>query len=282
VRQQSNFRSGNFQPFRQFNDRDWDHNPLEKHMTMEAQVMNLPPPGPVDIAISSLLLDFDGTLVPIAETPDAVVVDDGLIRLLGSLADRLEGRVAIISGRSIAQIDDLLGPVAHRLALSGSHGCEHRWNGVDAHPARPRELDTVADALQQFSESHPGMLVEVKSYGVALHYRRAPYEERAVNALATRLAEDMGLAFQPGQMVAEVRVPGSDKGIAVHRLMSRAPMAGTKPVYLGDDETDEIGLAATVELGGVAIAVGPRPSAAGRYTLADPDAVRTWLEGIAA
>ncbi|HEX7858398.1 MAG TPA: trehalose-phosphatase [Sphingobium sp.] len=251
-------------------------------MTMEAQAKNLPPPEPVDIASSSLLLDFDGTLIPIADTPDAVVVDRALLDLLARLADTFEGRVAIISGRSIAQLDALLGPVARLIALSGSHGCEHRWNGVDCHPVRPPELNRVAEQFQLFIKDRPEMLVEIKSYGVALHFRRAPQQEKAVHALASAMAETTGLAFQPGQMVAEIRVPGSDKGVAVTRLMDRAPMKGTTPVYLGDDDTDEAGLAATAAMGGIPVAVGPRPSASALWRLADPQAVRNWLEGLAA
>ena len=251
-------------------------------MTMEAQVVHLPPPVPVTIASSSLLLDFDGTLVPIAETPDAVRVDRALLDLLARLAEAFDSRVAIISGRSIAQLDDLLGPVTRLLALSGSHGCEHRWNGVDAHPVRPPELNVVAEQFQLFIKDRPEMLVEIKSYGVALHYRRAPQEERTVNMMASAMAESTGLTFQPGQMVAEIRVPGSDKGVAVGRMMDHAPMAGTRPVYLGDDATDEPALAAAEAMGGMGIAVGPRPSGAARYRLEDPSAVREWLKGLIA
>ncbi|MET0363902.1 MAG: trehalose-phosphatase [Sphingobium sp.] len=251
-------------------------------MTMEAQATSLPPPEPVDIASSSLLLDFDGTLVPIAETPDAVTVDGGLVDLLARLSDAFDGRVAIVSGRSIAQLDLFLGPVARRIALSGSHGCEHRWNGVDAHPVRPPELNIVAEQFQLFIQDRPEMLVEIKSYGVALHYRRSPQEEQAVNMMASAMAESTGLAFQPGQMVAEIRVPGSDKGVAVTRLMDRPPMRGTVPVYLGDDATDEVALIAAGALGGVPIAVGPRPTTSARYRLASPAAVRNWLEEMVA
>lgn len=251
-------------------------------MTMEARLNSLPPPGPVDVATSSLLLDFDGTLVPIAETPNRVVVDAALLELLGRLADRFMGRIAIISGRSLAQLDHLLGPVARRIALSGSHGCEDRWNGVDARPVRPPELNIVADQFQQFVKGRPEMLVEIKSYGVALHYRRAPDAALAVNTLARALAEATGMAFQPGQMVAEIRLPGSDKGVAVNRLMNRAPMLGATPIFLGDDETDEVGMAATAALGGMAVAVGPRPTRAGQYHLKDPAAVGQWLGELAA
>jgi trehalose 6-phosphate phosphatase len=251
-------------------------------MTMEAQATSLPPPEPVDVSTTSLLLDFDGTLVPIEDDPHSVVVDDALLALLGRLHGCFAGRIAIVSGRSIAQLDALLGPIAGKLALSGSHGTEHRWNGVSAQPVRPVALDDIAARFGAFAQAHPGTLVEDKSFGVALHYRRAPEQAAAVNALAALLAAEHGLIFQPGAMLAEIRMAGSDKGIAVARLMQRTPMAGTMPIFLGDDDTDEHAFCAVTALGGVAVAVGPRPSVHARFALRDPGAVRLWLREIAA
>jgi trehalose 6-phosphate phosphatase len=251
-------------------------------MTLEAQAISLPPPEPVDIATSSLLLDFDGTLVALADVPDEVVVPAALLDLLARLSERMEGRVAIISGRSLAQLDALLGPVAQSIALSGSHGCEHRWSGVDAAPVRPRALDAIAERFRAFAAPHPEMAVEEKSFGVALHYRRVPALAEAAEALARMLAEETGLAYQPGRALAEIRVPGSDKGVAVARLMQRAPMSGTRPIMIGDDETDESAFIAALDLGGVAIAVGERPSANARHHLPDPEAVCAWLWEMAA
>lgn len=251
-------------------------------MTMEAQVSNLPPPEPLDIAFSSVLLDFDGVLVPLADVPEEVVVDPAVIDLLIDLTDRMAGRVAVISGRSIAQLDRLLGRASKVLALSGSHGSEHRWHGVDARPIRPAELDEVGEAMRAFADAHPGVVLEEKSFGVGLHYFRAPEAAAAADALARRLAEERGLVFQAGRAMAEVRVAGADKGVAVARLMSRPPMAGTIPIMLGDDETDENGFAVAIQLGGTAIAVGPRLSHHAQRHLADPAAVADWLRGIAA
>ncbi|MCE7796666.1 trehalose-phosphatase [Sphingobium sufflavum] len=247
-------------------------------MTTEAQATRLPPPEPVDVGRSSLLLDFDGTLVSLQDDPHAVVVDAGLAGLLTRLAARFDGRVAIVSGRSLADLDRLLGPVGRLLALSGSHGCEHRWEGVDARPVRPPTLEIAAARMERFASLHPGVLLERKSFGVGLHYRRAPEHEDAAIALAQGIAAETGLAYQPGNRMAEVRVPGSDKGVAVSLLMQHAPMAGTIPIFLGDDETDEPGLAAAVALGGMAVAVGTRRSASARHALADVEAVRGWLK----
>lgn len=247
-------------------------------MTTEAQAIGLPPPKPVDIATSSLLLDFDGTLVSLEDDPYGVTVDTELADLLGHLVDRFNGRVAIVSGRSLASLDAVLGPVARVLALSGSHGCEHRWDGVDARPIRPAALDAAAIRMGQFAKLHPGVLLETKSFGVGLHFRRVPEHAPAAIALARDIATEMGLAYQSGNMMAEVRVPGSDKGVAVTLLMHHAPMAGTLAIFLGDDDTDEPALAATAALGGMPIAVGARPSPAARYALKDVEAVRGWLK----
>jgi trehalose 6-phosphate phosphatase len=251
-------------------------------MTTEAQAVGLPPPPTIDVRSSSLMLDFDGTLVALEEDPFAVHVDPALADLLGDLVQRFEGRVAIVSGRSLAGLDAVLGPIGGKLALSGSHGCEHRWQGFDDTPIRPEELDGATVRMENFAKLHPGVLLERKSFGVGLHYRRAPEHGAAAIALAQGIAAETGLAYQSGSMMAEVRLPGSDKGVAVTLLMQHAPMAGTKPIFLGDDDTDEAALAVTAALGGIAIAVGPRPSTAASYALADIAAVRSWLRGLCA
>lgn len=226
---------------------------------------------------SSLFLDFDGTLIDIADRPDAVVVDPDLLELLAAVGERLEGRVAIISGRSIAQIDALLGQKMEALAVSGSHGSEHRWHGISAHPVRRPELQHVAREFENFSKSNPGTVAEIKSFGVALHYRMAADCEKRARALAHQLADETGLAVQDGDKVVELRVPGSDKGRALRLLMQRPMMKGTRPVFLGDDLTDEPAFGAAIELGGAAVLVGPNRSTAAHFNLPGPSAVRAWL-----
>lgn len=231
---------------------------------------------------ASLFLDLDGTLLELIDEPDQVAADEALVRLIGRLSDRLEGRLAIVSGRSIEQIDRILGPVGQNLALSGSHGNEHRWNGVLAQPIRPPALDTAALQLRTFADRDPGMLVEEKSYGVALHYRMAPAVEDEALAFAVRLAAYHGLELQEGKMMVELRVGGGNKGVAIKRLMARPPMAGTRPVFVGDDRTDEPGFEMCRELGGAGVLVGQPRETAASYYLPNPQAVREWLEEAAA
>lgn len=246
------------------------------------QVQDLPPPPASLLDHASLFLDFDGTLIELAERPDAVKVDSKLQTLVTRLHERHQGRLAVISGRSIAQLDELLGPVARKIALSGSHGCEHRWSGISAQPVAPPELKSVAARMRAFAESHPGTLVEEKSFGVALHFRLAPSAEAAAGALAEALSREFGLFAQYGKMVVELRPAGGDKGVAVERLMRRTDLQGTRPLFLGDDLTDEPGFRAASAHGGAGILVGPPRVTFASYRLSDPDAVRRWLDSAAA
>jgi trehalose 6-phosphate phosphatase len=227
-----------------------------------------PPPGLGTDAF--LFLDFDGTLTPIVDRPDGVVVDADLAALLDRLACERPGQVAILSGRSAAQLDAMLGAVARRLAIGASHGAELRAPDApaDASPVLP---EAVIAVVRAFAERNAGVLAEIKTLGAAIHYRGAPGQAEAAHALAERLAREHGLVAQRGKMVAEVRLPGS-KGQALERIAG-----GMRPIMLGDDVTDEDAFAAARRLGGAGILVGdPRPTEAG-YRLPDVAAVRAWL-----
>ena len=244
-----------------------------------AELENLPFPSAELLGGSSLFLDLDGTLLDIVDRPEDVRADESLRALLGDLAERLDGRVAVISGRSLEQIDGILGDIAADLAVSGSHGCEHRWKGVWARPVRPESLDRVAERARAFAQARQGVLAEEKSYGVALHYRLNPGAEPDARHLAEALAAEFGLYLQHGKMMVELRVAGGDKGQAIHRLMSRPPMKGTRPVFIGDDVTDEPGFAAARELGGHGVLVGGPRATAADYRIASPADLRDWLAG---
>lgn len=229
---------------------------------------------------AALFLDFDGTLVPLADTPDDVHVDADLLDTLKRLRDRLDGRLAIVSGRSVSTLRDFgLGD----FLLSGTHGLEFARPGetVTAPPRLPA-IDAVEAAFQSFVNDKPGLLVERKSISVGLHFRGAPQWGEEAGMLAAGLAHDHGLALQHGKMLYELRPGGADKGSALNALMQASPMIGGNPVFIGDDVTDEEGFAAAAELGGAGILVGtPRPTLAA-FSLEQVAAVRHYLnEGIA-
>lgn len=238
-----------------------------------------PAPPPSLLRAASLFLDFDGTLVELAPRPDAVVVGARVERVLCALGERLEGRVAIVSGRPVAEIRGLLGGV--RLAVSGSHGLELDWaDGRSLTPEPPGWLPAALRRAEALRGRHPGVVIEAKPFGVALHYRQAPAAEADCRALAEQLAGEDRL-LQPGKMVFEVRAAGSDKGSALRAFMAEPPMAGSRPVFIGDDATDEPAFAVAAELGGAGILVGPERDSAARFRLEGVAATLDWLEAAA-
>lgn len=235
--------------------------------------------APPDVALhdATLFLDLDGTLFELVDSPADVRADHRTQALIGQLLQHMDGRVAVVSGRSLAQIDDMLGDAAGRLWISGSHGSEHRWDGVIQGPSRPDVLDDVAARCRTFARDRPGVLVEEKSLGVALHYRTAPDAGASALSLARKLTGLHDLYLQHGKSMVEMRVGSANKGNAIHAMMAHPRLAGTTPVFAGDDVTDEPGFEAVLELGGHAILVGePRPTLA-TFGLRSPVELREWL-----
>lgn len=225
---------------------------------------------------ATLFLDFDGTLVPLTDEPDSVVVDTELRALLGRLAEALSGRIAIVSGRAVDTLRERfdLGD----FILSGSHGLEFAYPGEATQaPARLHEVDIAEAALENFITDKPGLRVERKSLSVGLHFRRAPAWGEACKAIAEALAQETGLYLQAGKMVYELRPGGADKGTAIRHLMREPALSAGLPLFFGDDVTDEDGFAASVEMGGNGILVGSDRRTHAQWRLEHVDAVRHYL-----
>jgi trehalose 6-phosphate phosphatase len=224
----------------------------------------------------ALFADLDGTLAPIEATPSAVKPDASRRRLLDALARALQGRLAVVSGRGLGDLDRVLeGRIP---AVAAVHGLVRRTTDgrVIARGGDARVADALADFLA-FAKSDHGLMVEDKGVAVALHYRAAPAAGEACRDLARRLGASLGLIVQEGDMVVELRAPGPDKGGAVAAFMAEAPFAGFTPVFIGDDLTDEHGFEAARALGGYGVVVGRRRPTAALYALADVSAAQTWL-----
>jgi trehalose 6-phosphate phosphatase len=236
----------------------------------------------LDPRVVALLLDFDGTLVEIAPTPDAVHVSDDLRASLICLLEKTGGALALVSGRPIADLDRFFAPLT--LPIVGGHGAEMRVHGgetIDAAEPLPESLRRrLADAAMPGS----GVLIEDKGYSVALHYRQAPQEEERLHSLiaAARAAFPReAIEILPGKAMFEVKRPGVSKGEAVRTLMTYAPFAGRKPVFIGDDVTDESVFAMLPSFGGMAFSVQrPFTGLAGIFT--SPAQVRRALAILAA
>jgi len=224
-----------------------------------------------------LFLDVDGTLLELAAAPGAVVVDPALMPLLVRLRDAAGGALALISGRTIADLDRLFGTLA--LPVAGLHGCERRdaTGVVHIAPVAMEQLTEVRAGLQRLARRHAGLLLEDKGAGLALHYLQAPqlaHELRAEVALmAAPLVPEYTLL--DGHAVIEIKPAAHTKDSAVTAFMGELPFAGRTPIFIGDDQTDYDGFEAVRRFEGLAIAVGPRVKS--EWWLPGPVAVRDWL-----
>ena len=242
--------------------------------------MPLPPPPALALDEVALFLDLDGTLAPIAATPDEVSGDDELWAILDALDARSGGRFAVLSGRSIGDIDRITG--GHARAVAGVHGLERRCaDGKIVRAEPPEGLYAARGVMEAFAARRPGVLVEDKGLGIALHYRQAPEHGEDAEQLALALAQHHELRSQPGSMVHELRAPGGGKGKALTAFMEEPPFRGGTPVFLGDDLTDEDGFAAVQAMGGYGVIVGPRTPTQARWRLQDVGAARAWLARLA-
>lgn len=227
----------------------------------------------------ALFCDVDGTLLPIAEAPDAVRVSDRVRRALGRLAQALEGAVALISGRRIDDLDRLFAPL--HLPTAGLHGLERRDGAGCLHRlADAAEMAPLRPELRAFAQSTEGVLLEDKGATLALHYRGAPARAGELRALVARLVAGRldRLRVLEGKMVIEIKPRVAHKGEAIAGFMGEPPFAGRRPVFLGDDLTDEDGFRVVNELGGVTVRVGDEGRSEARHRLANVEAVLVWLE----
>ena len=227
-----------------------------------------------------LFLDFDGTLVDIAPLPDQVIVTDLLRTALPLLQARLKGRLALVSGRPINELDKLLAPLAFPAA--GVHGMERR--GIDGVVRRLTAPDftLVRQAAQGLAARHPGLWVEEKHGALALHFRQAP-ELQALCTDAMRVAVDAapGLLLMEGKMIVEVKSNAVSKGTAIRDFLAEAPFSGYRPLFIGDDTTDEAGFAQVQSIGGIGLKVGPGPTVA-QCRIASAEQLRIVLSQAAA
>jgi trehalose 6-phosphate phosphatase len=221
----------------------------------------------------ALFLDLDGTLLDIASAPERVVTPSPLIDALGRLWAALNGAVAVVSGRPLGEVDRLLEPL--RLPGAGEHGAVIRLpsGALDEAPAAGKPPREWARQLKEATRGWEGILVEEKTYSVAIHYRLAPHREESVRRLALALVQSAPQRFEllAARKAFEVRPKGLSKARAVEVLMPMEPFRGRQAVFVGDDVTDDDGMASAVRLGGIGL----------RVNLAfggKPGLVRDWLE----
>jgi trehalose 6-phosphate phosphatase len=223
---------------------------------------------------SALLLDMDGTLLDLAPRPDAVVVPAGLLDSLRALRALLGDALAIVTGRPVETVDALFDDAV--FAVAGEHGgaIRHAPGQAPERPPLPDVPQVWREQAERLAKLYPGALFEPKARGFALHYRGAPAAAQPFHeALARWVEATPEFELLPAHMLWEVRPRGTDKGKAVASLMQRTPFAGRLPVFVGDDVTDEDGIAVAARMGGAGLRV--------QEAFGDPAAVRAWVRAIA-
>ena len=233
----------------------------------------------------ALFLDIDGTLLELAPTPTDVVVPPDLPGLLENLQRSLGGAVALISGRSLADIDALFPSLA--LIAAGQHGAEIRLPNGATERLGPADgvLAGLMANVATFAAARPGILVEDKGMTIAVHCRKVPRYQAELGLFLTDLAAEHAdrLETIQGHRVFEIKPRNLSKRTAVERLMRIAPFAGRLPLFIGDDRTDEDGFAAVRALGGHAIRVGPVDpgwATVATWRIADPACARAFLSHV--
>jgi trehalose 6-phosphate phosphatase len=260
-------------------DADLDMSLEISDLDMELAEISLVP----DLRKCAILLDIDGTILDLAPSPQQVWVPPGLRRTLARLDDLTGGAVALVSGRSLADIDLIFSPL--QLAAIGGHGAELRV-AADAEPLlRAGPLSAALKRkLASVTEIGPGILAENKGYSLAIHYRLAPDKEDEVRAAVETIcagAAPGSVEILPGKLVVEIKPAGINKADAVCELMSFPPFADRNPIFIGDDITDEPVFGIISRFGGLGFSVG-RVFADANGHFDKPESVRTWLERIAA
>jgi trehalose 6-phosphate phosphatase len=242
---------------------------------MQRRVIDMPPFG----ADWAFFLDVDGTLLEIAEHPRAVRMPAGLVETLRAVVEDAGAPLALVSGRAILDLDRLFAPL--RLPTAGQHGAERRdAAGAVHHTPPPGEgLTAIHEEIEAFVSRHPGLMLENKGAALCVHYRRAPGLAALVEGCVRQAADALGegYAVQPGKMVFELRPAAADKGRAIAAFLEEPPFRGRRPVFVGDDATDEHGFELVNARGGHAVKVGAGETCA-RWRLADAASVVRWLE----
>lgn len=234
-----------------------------------------------ELHTSAFLLDVDGTLVDFAPTPREVWMAPTLRRALERLNACTGGAVAFVSGRPLHELDLIFAPL--QLAAVGCHGAEIRTSPGGELQVRAAPLgDSLKRKIAQVAEIAPGVLLEDKGYSLAVHYRLAPEQGTAVRDAVLAICAEAStsqIELLPGQFVVEVKRIGISKGAAVRELMAHPPFAGRRPIFIGDDVTDQSVFDVIPELGGLAFSVGS-PAAGTLGCFKRPADVRRWIEHI--
>ena len=224
----------------------------------------------------AIFLDIDGTLIPYANHPNNIIMPKNLKYLLYNLRNKLNGALALISGRMVQDIQNIINPL--KLSVSGIHGLEYTNNHGQylRNNIEPIPLD-IYKRLYTFSKNYPGSMIEKKNISVALHYRNAPGIEKKATSVINRIISGSDLKLLKGNKVLELVPKNSNKGKAINFFMNKQPFLNKIPVFIGDDVTDEYGFKSVNNLGGYSIKVGYQSNTLANFFIKDTTSVLKFL-----
>lgn len=233
--------------------------------------------GEIEPDATAFFFDVDGTLLGFQDDPSAVVADARLLSILDGLVQKAGGAVALVSGRAVRDLDRIMAPLV--LPAAGVHGADLRYADGRRERVAAGALDQVRDEIIRFAADHRGLGVEDKGVALAVHYRLAPQWGEALSVFLAKVVTRKDLVIQHGKMVIEVKPAATDKGTAIDAFMRTEPFAGRRPMFIGDDLTDEHGFRIVNSLGGISIKVGaPHELSAANHRLDDHIMVIDLLE----
>ena len=227
-------------------------------------------------------LDFDGVLAPIVPVPADARPLPAAAAAIDALAALPDTTVALVSGRGLANLTAVsgFGPPVH---LIGSHGGEFADTdgaGSMLDDAARARLGRLSAELRELVAGEPGVTLEDKPAGVAVHVRNAEraVAARVLDAVRAGPASRAGVATTPGKEVLDLAVLEVSKGSALDRLRER--IGADAVFFAGDDVTDETAFA-RLRPGDLGVKVGDGDTAA-EHRVADPEAVAALLEDLVA
>ena len=229
---------------------------------------------------SGLFLDVDGTLLELKNEPAQVASNKRLNKLLHDLSASLNGALALVSGRSIIDLDRIFTPL--KLPLIGVHGLEQRYYcGNTVTTGKRDKLKAIKNKLETFAKATNGAFIEDKGASIALHFRQCPQAKDVAFSLVKELiSKNVGLHFVSGKMVYEISTGKTDKGVGISKLLKTHPFSKRKPIFIGDDQTDEAGFDFVNSVGGLSILVGDSSKSLAKYRLSNVCEVISWLEDL--
>jgi trehalose 6-phosphate phosphatase len=235
-------------------------------------------PNIENIERHAIFLDLDGTLAELVAHPDSVQVERSTLRLLDTLSEKVGGALAVVSGREIAVVDRLLRPLV--LPVAGVHGLERRDARGLIHSRDTADISSIISDLEKSIGHEAGVVIERKPGAIAVHYRLRPELERRCRDIVHGVLENRpDLRLLQGKMVYEIMPRGSDKGGAIQAFLSESPFVGRRPIFAGDDITDEAGFSVVNARNGISIKIGGGESVA-RFRAHDVLQFRAWLSGL--